>query len=203
MARIILVLVGVLAFGAALALAAISWSVSTGWIGAAGLVGWAVLARRRWSRLNATTGEEPGAPERVLWHRLTGTGILLGHLTIALLNPSVDLHVGSGNTLAIDSWTILIAMIVSAALFHGDARERDERHRSIAARGVRSGYTALIVLLLILLFYLGFAPPDFRQPLTHWLLANLLSGLIVTSLLVMQFVQLLAYAPDGRDELQE
>jgi hypothetical protein len=187
-----------LAFGAALAWAAVQFAVSTGWIGAGALVGWALLARRRWERLRATTGAEPGGPERVVWHHFAGTGILMGHLLASLAMPGVDLHVGSGNTLAIDSWLVLFAMLASALVFRGDARDRDERDRVIAARGVGAGYAALIVLLVILLFFLGFAPPDVRAPLTHWILANALSGLIVASILVMQFVQLVGYAPDRR-----
>jgi len=203
MARIIGFLALVLGLGAVLAAAAINLGLSTGWIGAAALIGWALFARRRWERLRATSGAEPGGPERVVWHRFAGTGILFGHLVVALLNPAVDLHVGSGNPLAIDSWIILIAMVLSAAVFHGDARERDERDQAIAARGVRAGYAALIALLIILLLHLGFAPPDLRQALTHWILANLLSGLIVASVLAMHFVQLLGYAPDGRSPSSE
>lgn len=203
MIKIVGFLASVLGFGAVLAWTAIAWGLSTGWIGAAALVGWAVLARRRWEWLRATTGAEPGGPERVVWHRLAGTGILCGHLVIALSNPSVDLHVGSGNTLAIDSWTILLAMVLSAVVFHGDARERDERHHAICARGVRAGYAALIVQLIVLLLYLGFAPPDLRQPLTHWVLANLLSALIIASVLVVHFVQLLGYTHDGREASPE
>jgi hypothetical protein len=198
MAKIFAFLAAVLGFGALLAWASLDWGLSTGWIGAGALIGWAVLARRHWDRLRATVGTEPGGPERIVWHRLAGTGILFGHMIVALASPGVDLHLGSGNTLAIDSWTILLGMGLSAIVFRGDAHERDERHHAIAARGVRAGYAALIVLLIILLFYLGFAPPDARQPLTHWVLANLLSGLIVTSVLAMHFVQLLGYAPDGR-----
>jgi len=198
MTRIIGFLGVVLALGAALALAAVTWNITTGWIGAVALIGWAVFARRRWEHLKATTGAEPGGPERVIWHRFAGNGILLGHLAAALSLPGVDLHVGSGNTLALDSWTILAAMLVSAFVFHGDARERDERDQTIAARGLRAGYAALILLLVLLLLYLGFAPLALRQALTHWILTNLLIGLIVASFLAMHCVQLLGYAADGR-----
>lgn len=190
-------LAALLGFGALLAWITVNRGLSTGWIGAVALVAWAVLARRRWERLGASTGAEPGGPERVVWHRLAGTGILFGHLMVALLSPGVDLHVGGGNALAIDSWTILLAVGLSAVVFHGDARDRDERDLAIAARGVRAGYAALILLLIFLLLYLGFAPPDLRRLLTHWVLANLLSGLIIASVLVLNFVQLLGYAHDG------
>jgi hypothetical protein len=197
MARIIGFLAAVLGLGGALASASVQWGISTGWIGAVALIGWAVLARRRWERLKTMTGAEPGGPERVIWHRFAGAGILFGHL-VAALSSGVDLHVGSGNSLAIDSWTILGAMILSALVFRGDARERDERDLAIAARGTRAGYVALILQLIILLFYLGFAPPDLRQALTHWVLTNFLIGLIVASVLVMHLVALSGYAADGR-----
>lgn len=203
MLRILLSLLMLIGFGASLAFSSLSLGFSTGWIGAGAMICWALLARQRWRRLSQTTGADPGGPERVLWHRLTGTGILLGHLSIGLLNPHIDLHVGSGNTLAIDSWTILVAMMISALLFHADARECDERHREVSARGVRAGYLTLIILLLILLFYLGFAPPNLLQAFDHWLIANLLSGLITASLVVMFFAQLAGYAADSsREEIE-
>jgi hypothetical protein len=200
MAKVLGFVAAVLAFGAALAWTAIATGLSTGWVGAAALLGWAVLARRRWERLRATTGTDPCGPERIVWHRLAGTGVLLGHLATALLNPKVDLHLGSGNSLAVDSWTILAAMAVSAMVFRGDAADRDERDAAIDARGQRAGYTALILLLLGLLAWLGFAPRPYQSALTHWVIANLLVALIIASAVVMYAAKLLAYAPDGRPQ---
>jgi hypothetical protein len=202
MARIIGFLAVALGLGAVLALVSVNAAITTGWIGAVALIGWALLARSRWERQRATTGAEPGGPERVIWHRFAGTGILLGHL-FAALSTGLDLHVGSGNSLAIDSWTILGSMMVSALVFNGDARERDERDRAIAARGLRAGYAALIVQLILLLLYLGFTPPNLRVVLTHWVLTNLLIGLIVSSILIMYLVQLSGYAADGSVSPQE
>jgi hypothetical protein len=197
MTRILGFLTIALAFGALLAGVAIYGHVTTGWVGALALIGWAILARRRWEKMRATSGIDPGGPERVIWHRFAGTGMLFGHSAFTLLNPGINVRLGSGNTLAIDSWLMLIALLASAVVFRGDARDRDERDRAIASRGVNAGYGALIILIIVLMLFLGFAPDALRQPLTHWNLANLMSALIVASLLVMQSAQLLFYARDN------
>ncbi|MBY0566557.1 MAG: hypothetical protein K2P70_04565 [Hyphomonadaceae bacterium] len=186
-----------LGLGWVLAWISINYGVSTGWIGAAVLLGWAVAARLRWERLKQH-GADPSGPERVVWHRLASAAIGCGHMLTSLAHPSIDLHVGSGNSLATDSWTILAAIVVSALVFHGGDRERDERDRGFAAAGLRVSYTTLIVELLILLFFLGFAPPDLRAPFSHFFIANLLIALIVISALAQYLAQLIAYARDAQ-----
>ncbi len=184
-----------LALGWALSWTTIQFGISTGWLGASALLAWAIAARWRWERLKAR-GADPSGPERVVWHRLASAAIGCGHLITSLAHPQIDLHLGSGNSLATDSWTILAAIIVSAFLFHSGDQERDERDRGIAALGVRVGYATLIAQLFILLFFLGFAPPDVLAPFTQFFIANLLIALIVIATLAQYFVQLLAYARD-------
>ena len=185
-----------LAFGAVLASAGMVSHVPMGWVGAAALVAWAVLARRRWEGLKAADGSDPGAPERMVWQRLAGTGMIVAHLATVLLNPRVDLHVGQGNYLALDNWTLIVGVMVSAFVFRADRHERDERDDRIDARGTRWGYGALIGLLVILLLYMGFAPRPLQTALTHWVLANLLIALILASFVVRQCVQLSGYTRD-------
>src|SRR5262245_33025141 len=96
-----------LAAGAALAVAGLTWQVPIGWIGALGLVGWALYARSRWLNLEDTTGLEPSAPERMLWLRLSGTALVLGQIATAIALVGNNLRVGYGNTLASDSWTLV------------------------------------------------------------------------------------------------
>lgn len=187
----------VLALGWALAWTSINFDVSTGWVGAAVLLGWAVAARLRWERLK-THGADPSGPERVVWHRLASAAIACGHLLTSLAHPQIDLHLGSGNSLATDSWTILAAIVVSAFLFHSGSQERDERDRGIGSMGLRVGYAALTIQLLILLFFLGFAPPELLTPFSHFFIANLLIALIVISALAQYFAQLIAYARDAQ-----
>ncbi len=185
-----------LAVGALLALAGMVVHVPLGGLGAAALVAWAILARRRWERLKASDGSDPGAPERMVWQRLAGTAMVLAHLTTTLLNPAVDLHLGQGNYLAIDNWTLILGTLISAFVFRADRHERDERDDRIDARGTRWGYGVLIALLVALLLYMGFAPRTWQTALTHWLLANALIAVIMASFVARQCVQLIGYIRD-------
>lgn len=183
--------------GAALALGALVTDVLTGWIGALALVGWAVAARQRWARRERES-LEPGAPERILWLRLSGAALILGHAATALILVGDDLRLGHGNILAIDSWTMIAALPVAAMVFRRDAGRHDERHAVIAARGVRAGYATLAATLVFLLGYLAFTPTGARSLLTHFVLANLLVVLLLASYLVMLLTELAAYARDTR-----
>jgi hypothetical protein len=109
-----------------------------------------------------------------------------------------DLRLGNDNTLAIDSWTIALGQLVATLLFRRDEKERDERHAAIASRGVRAGYTALIVFVIVLLGWLAYAPPPQRAALSHFVLANLLLVAAFVSYGVMLLRQLIDYAIDTR-----
>lgn len=184
-----------LASGWGLAASSIAASLPTGWIGALALLLWAVIARRGWMRVGRTTGLEPGTPEQITWLRTAGVSVLLGHLTFAVANPQIDLHLGGGNWLAIDSWTIMLALLLAALLFRYDKRERDERHEKISNLGMRAGYACCLLSVTLLIAFLGFAPADIRSPLSHWLLANLLVALLLAAYLVQLIAQLVAYRP--------
>jgi hypothetical protein len=187
-----------LAVGAGLALVSIAAGVSTGWAGAVALAAWALIARRRWRQIEATSGLEPGAPERILWLRTAGNALIVGHVVASVLLVRDDLRLGNANTLAIDSWTIALGQLAATLLFRRDEKERDERHAAIAARGVRAGYTVLIVFLIVLLAWLAYAPPPQRSALSHFVLANLMLVLVLASYGVMLLRQLLDYAIDTR-----
>lgn len=185
------------ALGATLAWASIVLRAPVGGIGAIALVGWAILARRRWHALRQRDGSEPGAPERVVWQRFSGCVAIWGHMVFSLLNPQYDLHVGSGNYLAIDNWTLILGVIIGAALFRGDGHIRDERDDRIDAVAMRWGYRSLIAILLIMLFYIGFRPGSDRSGIEDFFLANLIMSLIILSVVVRQGVQLFGYAHDN------
>jgi len=199
--KIIGFLVIALALGAGLAWLDIATGRAVGGIGALALVAWAILARRRWRALQDRDGSEPGAPERVVWQRFAGHALLCGHLGFTLLNPQYDLHVGSGNYLAIDNWTLILGLMLSALVFRADRNERDERDDRIDARATRWGYGALIGFLIVLLLYMGFAPRNMQTALTHFLLANLLIELIIASAVVRQAMQLFGYSRDREGPL--
>jgi hypothetical protein len=194
----ILFLLAGLGAGVALALASLGFGVPTGWIGALALIGWAILTRRRWAQQEQTTGLEPGAPERILWLRLTGVAMILGHLTAAILLVWDGLRLGSGNSLALDSWSIVAGHQIAAFLFRSDFREQDERHAPIVALGVRVGYATLILSLIPLLAWLAFTPQPGRILLTHFVLANVMIALLFASYAGMLLAQLVAYAKDTR-----
>jgi hypothetical protein len=184
--------------GIALAWASLWLGFPTGWIGGAAIIGWALAARRRWAALEENSGLEPGAPERIVWLRLAGVAIIAGHMAASIPAVGDSLRLGNGNSLAIDAWTILLAHMIASLLFRRDSSEKDERHDAISAHGVRAGYAACLILLIALLGWLAYAPPNLRSFLTHFVLANALVELILASYAVMLLVQLIDYAKDTR-----
>ncbi len=191
-------LVAGLAAGALLAAASLTWQLSIGWMGALGLIGWALYARRRWTALEESTGLEPSPPERMLWLRLSGTALILGHLVAAIALVGNNLRVGYGNSLAADSWTMAVGYMVAALLFRRDRNQSDERHQAIEAYGHRIGYATSIALLLPLIAWLAFTPREWRSFLTDFVIANVLIALLLASYVALLFVQLAGYARDTR-----
>lgn len=195
--KVIGFLLAAISGGAGIARVGVETSCALGWVGALALIGWAFLARRRWQVLRERYGSEPGAPERVVWHRFAGHSLVFGHMAFGFFNPQYDLHVGSGNYLAIDNWTLILGVVISAMLFRADLQERDERDDQIDAFATRWGYRSLIGLLVILLTFIGFVPPSLQLTFTHFLVGNLMVGAIILSLIVRQAMQLFRYARDG------
>jgi hypothetical protein len=187
--------------GALLASASVMTVYALGWIGALALIGWALVARQRWQALYELNGSEPGAPERVTWQRLAGYSLIFGHMAFGFANPQYDLHVGSGNYLAIDNWTLILGMLLSAMVFRADSRERDERDDQISAFATLWGYRSLIGLLVMLLTFVGFLPPDLQPIFNHFVVANLMVGTIILSLIVRQVTHLFLYARDSMARL--
>jgi hypothetical protein len=170
-----------------------------GWIGAFALVGWAIAARRRWQSLQKQDGSEPGAPERIVWQRLASYSVIAGHMTFALANPQYDLHVGSGNYLAVDNWTLILGMMVSAVLFRADRHDRDERDDRIDAVATRWRYRSLVGMLIPILLVVGFWAPEAEPVFANFFAAHIIIAAILASLLIGQVMQLLHYARDGMD----
>jgi hypothetical protein len=196
MPRSIIATCGAFALGILLALASLHLDLPVGWIGALALVTWTVSAWRRWAKLETTTGLEPGAPERNVRFYAVGTALLFGHLIATLAYPDIDFHVGHGNYLAIDSWTILAAMIGVSFAVSRAGHIRDERDEMIIARGTKAGFVSLIAGLVIFSFVMGFLPPIQGKSLTLFMAANIQIAIIVASLLIKYATQLIAYARD-------
>jgi|GEM_PF-1484186 len=189
-------LLGALVAGAMVALSSLHMNFPAGWIGGLALIGMVLLARQRWAKLEATTGLEPGAPERMLRVHAIGTALLFGHLLIAIGYPDIDLHVGNGNYLAIDSWTMILALLITIAISRHDGKVKDERDLAIMARGTKAGFLSLVASLVILAFALAFLPPSQMAVLSHFMIGNILIAAIVAALLVKYTVQLFDYAKD-------
>jgi hypothetical protein len=194
--KIIGFLVSLTGFGAVIGWLGYHNGYPLGWLGALALVAWAVLARRHWQILYRINGSEPGAPERTAWQKLAGYALIFGHLAFGYVNPHIDLHVGSGNYLALDNWTLILGAVASAMVFKADSQERDERDERISAFATLWGYRSLIGLLIVLLTFIAFMPPHLRSIFDHFVIGNLMVGVIVLSLVVRQAVQLLLYTDD-------
>lgn len=192
----LLIFIGV---GAVTAWIGVGTGYALGWIGALALIAWAFIARRRWQELYEKYGSEPGAPERVTWQRLAGYSAIFGHMAFSFLNPQHDLHIGAGNYLAIDNWTLVLGMAASAALFRADSDERDERDDRISAFATLWGFRSLIGWLVILSACIGFLPSDLQSVFNHFVMGNLIVGTIVLSLIVRQAAQLFLYARDSME----
>lgn len=182
--------------GALLAIASVQLNIMTGWIGGLALILWAVLARKNWAEIQTKIGLEPSGPERVLRLRAAGTALLLGHLIAALLHPGLDIHVGQGNSLAIDSWMMIAAYLLTGLLFRRDEAVRDERNDAITAKGTGAGYVSLIGMLIVLLSVLGTLSEPNPISLSYFTLANILVAIVLSSIAIKYTVQLIEYAKD-------
>lgn len=198
MVRIVVVLVGSLGLGAALAWSWEGWPFWPGVFGAAVLVLTAGAVRRRWER-GAVTGDEPGPFERRAWHSMASLAVVASHLSVAL-GSGLDLHVGRGNTLAVDNWLLILGAALGWIIMRPRSMDRDERDAEMANRGAHAGFRVLIGLLMILLLVLGFAPVPVTERLNTFVIGNLLVVLILASLLTASATQLLGYWAASRPE---
>lgn len=199
MIRVLAVAALGMAFGAFLAWPLFDWPLRPGWVGAVILLLVAVAVRRHWDGLRHRDGGEPGPRERCSWHALAALALVSGHL-IAALAQGVDLHVGRGNTLALDNWTLIAAAGIGWFIVRAERMEQDERDREMAARGVHVGYVTLTVLLIGLLMTLGFGPPEVVERLSPFALGNVLVVLILLASLARHGTQLVGYWAAARPE---
>jgi len=192
----ILILIGSTGVGCGLALLSIFSGLPVGWVGAVGLICWTLIMRKRWLNVAARTGLEPGAPERVLRFHAVGIALLFGHSVSLYAFPEIDFHFGQGNYLAIDSWTMIVGMLIASRIIRPDRKIQDERDAAITARGTRTGYIALIFLFVVFSILLGVLPPRYIPTLSYFVIGNMQITIILASLLVKFSVQLFAYAKD-------
>lgn len=196
MNRILIYVLLFTVLGSSLALVSIHFSFSTGWAGAICLITWAIFMRKRWAHIEQNIGNEPSLPERVLWVQAAAYSVLLGHLLTALIHTDIDMRVGNGNTLAVDSWLMVFASIAIEFIFRKERRVRDERDAKYVAKSMKLGYFALVTLIAMFALYLGITPPSYRAVMTHFLLGNVLISLILISYLFQLVVRIHIYYQD-------
>jgi hypothetical protein len=198
MVRIIAVFFGFAALGVALAVFPIGWPLRAGYMGAVVIVALAWLARVYWRRRAATSGDDPSITERRAWLYMAGTAMICGYVIVVLATPGSEVHRATGDTGGIDSWLMLGGGAIAWVLLHTADNARDERDAAIDAAANRVGYTALVILLVIFLLALGFAPKPTMQRFTHWLIANSLLTLIMLAALAQYVAMLYLYWKDRR-----
>jgi hypothetical protein len=198
MLRIFSVLVACLAFGALLAPWGSGLPLRPGVVAVVLLVGGALWMKRHWARRRLVAGDDPSAAERNLWIYLAGTALIVGYVLVVLMTPGSEVHRETGGTGGYDSWLMLGGGAIAWFLLYERGAPRDERDQANAAYGDRVGYWALVLLLIVFLLALGFAPRDLMQRFTHWLIANSLLCLIMLACLVQYVAQLARYASERR-----
>lgn len=200
--RIIAALLGSLGLGAVLA-APLPWPFAPGALGAAVLLAAAVVSKRSWEKRRRSDLDAPGWREIGAWHSVIGWGVVCGQLAMSLLR-GVDLHLGSGNTLAIDNWTLGAAAVIAWLIIRPRDRTRDERDTEMANLGARTGYWALTLSLVVASVGMGFAPVAVQERLTPFVIGNILIVLILLGGLAYATAQLVGYwaaarpVPDDR-----
>lgn len=198
MVRILLVLFAFLGLGAALAAGWNPLPVRDGFVGGALLLATAAWARWHWQK-RAALGRDPSATERRAWLYTAGTALICGFVAVVLMTPGSEVHLATGGTGGYDSWIMFGCGALAWWLVHDGSTTQDERDRAIDALANRVGYSTLIVLLLVFLLALGFAPKPAMARFTHWLIANTLLNLVMFSCLAQYVAQLAAYWRDARD----
>lgn len=198
MFKIFIVVLGCLAFGVLLASWGADLPLRPGVVAAAVLIGGALWMKRHWARRRLAAGDDPSAAERNLWVYLAGTAIIVGYVLIVLMTPGSEVHRRTGDTGGYDSWLMLGGGAIAWFLLYERGAPRDERDQANAAYGDRVGYWALVLMLIVFLLALGFAPRDLMQRFTHWLIANSLLCLIMAANLVQYVAQLARYARERK-----
>ena len=186
-----------LGFGAVIAVTAIQAGFSTGLVGAVCLVAYGLLMKKRWAAKQAQD-EELSHCEQALWIQLAAYALLLGHLITGLLHTDIDMRIGQGSSLAIDSWMMVLAALTSEYLFKNDTRIIDERDHKYSSKAVIWGYRSLVLQAVLFAFFLTLTPPVARSLFSHFLIANALIAFCLSSYCTYISVRLFAYYQDRK-----
>ncbi len=198
--RIALVILLSAVVGALLAGPWIDWPLREGYVGVVLMIGAALVLRRHWQRRADTRGDEPGEPEREVWHGLASTSLIGAQIatTLFLAGPGIALHSPQAHQLGQTTWMLIAGAIVSWFILHRREVQRDERDRAIVTQASRVSGHVLVVLVVVLAVTLGFTPPQRLAPMSHVFLAHLLLLTLVISSLVNHALQLWGYRRDAQ-----
>ena len=187
-----------LTFGSVLAFISIQFDFSTGLIGAACLIAYSLLMRQRWGAHIEATGQDICHCEQALRIQLSAYTLLLGHLAMGLLHTDIDIHIGGGTTIAIDSWIMTLAAIATEFIFKDHRKITDERDARYSATAVIWGYRCLALMIILFAIYLALTPPSFRSHMSNFVIGNILIALTLGSYCAYISVRLLAYFSDRK-----
>jgi hypothetical protein len=185
-------------FGAFMASGTISWPLRPGIISAVFIVIMAWLLNRYWQRRRLVAGDDPSASERKIWLYMASTAMISGFVLATLMTPGAEIHRSTGDTGGFDTWVMLGGGFIAWLILHESNAQRDERDLAFDSYANKVGYNALIVLLLLFLLALGFAPRGTMQRFTHWLIANWLLMIIMWATLAQYVAQLICYRRDAQ-----
>jgi hypothetical protein len=196
--RIALVMFASAAVGVLLVGPWIDWPFPESYVGVALMLAAAFAMRRHWDHRAATRGDDPGEPEREVWHGLASTSLIGAQLAtmLYLVGPSLALHSDAAHRLGRTTWILIGGAIASWYVLHRREVARDERDRAIVADANRISGHVLAALVVALAVLLGFTPPERLAPMSHVFLAHLLLLSLVVSSLVNHALQLWGYRRD-------
>ncbi|ODV16433.1 MAG: hypothetical protein ABT27_20215 [Lysobacteraceae bacterium SCN 69-25] len=201
--RILFVILLSAACGVLLAGPWIDWPFPPGQIGLVLMLAAALVLRRYWAQRATQRGDEPGEPEREVWHGLASTSLIGAQLATALYlaGPGLALHSAQASALGRTTWTLIAGAVASWFILHRREVPRDERDLAIAAHAQRLSSQVLVALVVALALLLGFTPPTWLAPMSHVFLAHLLLLSLVLASLAHHALQLWGYRDDasGRD----
>ena len=197
--RIALAMLVSAAIGVLLVAPWIDWPFPAGWVGVALMLGAAIAMRHHWNLRAETRGDEPGEPEREVWHGLASTSLIGAQIATSLYfaGPALALHSAAAHHLGRTTWTLIGGAVLSWYLLHRREPLEDERDLAIQSRAQKTAATVLAVLIITVSVTLAFNPPERLAPLSYAFIANVLMLLLVISSLVRHAVELWSYQRDA------
>ena len=199
MPALILVLLASFALGALLTLVPSSWPLRGGAVGVLVMVAAAWATRRRWLLL---ADAAPGSPERALWIGYAGTAVVGAHLFAILyrIGPNLVMHTEAVHALGIDNWTLVAGALIAHWIARDPEPRQDERDAAIAVAGLRAAHYALMAVLAVQIFALGFVQHGWIAQLSHPSIAHALILSIMAGMLIDHGTRLWLYARDAAQD---